>query len=378
LKIYVHIGPHKTGSTHIQTYLEENWQSLEKENICIPSSVHSAKNFAVLAGSLDYYPADEIPELPELKEIQNCLKKKMNVVISTENFSGLQPDKVVSLKNWLEKAVQGQEVEVKIIFYYREWLNSMYSVYFEIQKQFQDTGVTTFSEFFTMNNVTTDRFSNEFKVQNFVQVFGEENMIIVDYYGVEAAKKDVAYVFVCEVMGVYCKEATELNNGKASQENSHFDMVYLHYMYLLEIYLNTHFMRRCVFDTNSLYWEVSDLYARNIPFPTKVSHFDFYHDLAVEKDKKFQEKYKQRFLYGNHAINVQKINDFHVDELNVIAFYKDPKWELFMKEETVRFIQQGLICVLDDEKVKIGPEDLWKLKPIRQLHLSTQREMKRP
>jgi hypothetical protein len=380
LKIFVHIGPHKTGSTHIQTYLEENWQNLEKENICIPSSVHSAKNFALLADSIACYPAEKIPELPEFKEIQNCLQKNMNVVISTENFSGLETDKVVALKNWLEKASQGHEVEVKIVFYYREWLSFMYSVYFEIQKQFQDTGVTTFSEFFTMNNVTADKFSNEFKAQNFAQIFGEENLVVVDYYGVEAAKKDVAYVFVCEILGVYCNKAAELNNGKASQENPHFNMVYLHYMYLLEIYLNTHFMRRCVFDTNSLYWEVAELCTRKIEFPTKVSHFDFYRDLAIEKDKNFREKYEKSFLYGNHAINVQKINDFQVEELNVIAFYRDPKWELFMKEETVRFIQQGLICALDDVQVKIGPDDLWKLKPIRQhqQHLNTQREMKRP
>jgi hypothetical protein len=378
LKIYVHIGTHKTGSTHIQTYLEANWQNLEKENICIPSPVHSAKNFAVFADTFGSHPADKLPELGEFKEIQNCLQKNMNVVISTENFSVLKADKVRVFKNWLEKAVQGYEVEVKIIVYYREWLNIMYSLYFEMQKKSQSTGVTTFSEFFTMNNVTDDSFSNEFKVQNYVQVFEEENMIVVDYYGVEATKKDIAYVFVCEILGVYCKEATELNNGKASQENSSLNMVYLHYLYLLDIYLNTHFMRRCVFDTNFLYWEAAGLTARKIEFPTKVSHFDFYRDLAIRKDKSFQEKYTPRFLYGNHEANVQKINDFHVDELDVIAFYRVPKWELFMKEETVRYIKRGIICALDDAQVKIGPEDFWKLKPIHQLHFNTQQEMKRP
>jgi hypothetical protein len=362
LKIFVHIGPHKTGSTHIQTYLEENWQSLEKENICIPSSIHSAKNFASLADSFAYYPADNIPELPEFKEIQNCLQKKMNVVISTENFSGLQADKVATLKNWLEKAAQGQEVEVKIVLYYREWLNYMYSLYFEMQKQFQNTGVTTFSEFFTMNNVTADVYSYEFKAQNYIKTFGEDSMIIVDYYGVETAHKDIAYVFVCDVMGVYCSKANELHTGKAGQENPHFNMVYLHYLYLLDIYLNTHFLRRCVLDTNFLYWEVAGLTARKIEFPTKVSHFEFYRELAVENDKSFQEKYKKRFLYGNHEVNVQRINNFHVEEIDVVAFYRDPQWELFMGEETIRYIKQGIICALGDGQVKIGTEDLGKLK----------------
>jgi hypothetical protein len=357
LKIYVHIGTHKTGSTHIQTYLEKNWQNLEKENICIPSSTHSAKNFAPLAAL--FKDLDEIPDnTPEFTEIQKCLQKKMNIVISTENFSALKKEKVVMLKNWLEKASQGHEVEVKIILYYREWLNYMYSLYFEKQKIYL-TGVTTFSEFFAMNNVTSDEFSYEVKTRNFVKAFGEENMIIVGYYGVEAAQKDIAYVFVCEVMGVYCTKATELNTGKASQENSHFDMVYLHYLYLLDIYFNAHFMRRCVIHSRFLFFEVAGLTKRKIEFPTKVSHFDFYRDFAIEKDKSFQEKYKNLFLYGNHAVNVQRINDFHVDELDVIAFYRDPKWELFMKEETVRYIQQGIICALDDTQVKIGPEALF-------------------
>jgi hypothetical protein len=374
LKIYVHIGTHKTGSTHIQTYLEKNWQNLEKENICIPSSTHSAKNFAPLASLFDR--RQEIPETAELTEIQNCLQKKMNVIISTENFSTLKAEKVVMLKNWLEKASQGHEVEVKIILYYREWLNYMYSLYFEKQKIYL-TGVTTFSEFFAMNNVTSDEFSYEVKTRNFVKAFGEENMIIVDYYGVEAAQKDIAYVFVCEVMGVYCSEATELNTGKATQENPHLDLVYLHYLYLLDIYLNTHFMRRCVVDTRFLYWEVAGLTKRKIEFPTKVSHFDFYRDFAIEKDKSFQEKYKQRFLYGNHAVNAQHINDFHADEMDVIAFYRDPKWELFMKDETVQYIKQGIICALDDAQVKIGTDDLGKLKLIHGLHHNPQHELKK-
>jgi hypothetical protein len=360
LKIFVHIGTHKTGSTHIQTYLEENWQNLEKENICIPSSTHSAKNFAPLATL--FIDHDEIPvNATEFTEIQKCLQKNMNVIISTEDFSNFKADKVMALKTWLEKASQGYEVEVKIILYYCEWLNYLYSLYFEIQKKY-NSGVTTFSEFFAMNNVTSERFSYEAKAEKYTTVFGEANMILVDYYGVETAQKDVAYVFVCEILGVYCNKAAELNNGKASQENSHFNMVYLHYMYLLEIYLNTHFMRRCVLDTNFLYWETAGLSKRQVEFPTKVSHFDFYRDLAIEKDKNFQEKYKKRFLYGNHEANVRQINDFHVDELDVIAFYRDPKWELFMKEETVRYIKQGIICALDDAQVKIGTEDLWKQK----------------
>jgi hypothetical protein len=374
LKIYLHIGTHKTGSTHIQTYLEKNWENLEKENICIPSSTHSAKHFAHLAGLFDR--RNEVSETAEFTEIQSCLQKNMNVVISTENFSTLKAEKVVMLKNWLEKATQGHEVEVKVILYYREWLNYLYSRYFEKQKIYS-TGVTTFSEFFAMNNVTADEYSYEAKTLNFVKAFGEENMIIVDYYGVEAAQKDIAYVFVCEVMGVYCNQAAELNTGKAGQENPHLDLVYLHYLYLFDIYLNTHFMRRCVLDTRFLYWEVASLAKRKIEFPTKVSQFDFYQDFAIEKDKSFQEKYKQRFLYGNHAINVQKINDFHVDEMDVVSFYRDPKWELFMREETMKYIKQGIICALDDAQVKIGTEDLEKLKRLRGLHHNPQHELKK-
>jgi hypothetical protein len=357
LKIYVHIGTHKTGSTHIQAYLEKNWQNLEKENICIPSSTHSAKNFAPLANLFKDH--DQIPvNATEFTEIQNCLQKNMNVVISTETFSTLKAEKVAMLKNWLDKAAQGYEVEVKIVLYYREWLNFMYSLYFEKQKLYS-TGVTTFSEFFAMNNVTANQFSHEVKAQNFVKAFGVENMIIVDYYGVDAAQKDIANVFVCEILGVYCHKAAELNNGKASQENSHFDMVYLHYLYLLDIYLSSHFMRRCVIHSRFLYGEAAGLAKRKIEFPIKVSQFEFYRDFAIEKDKHFQEKYKQRFLYGNHEANVRQINDFHVDEMDVIAFYRDPIWELFMKEETVKYIQQGIICALDDAKVKIGTDNIF-------------------
>jgi hypothetical protein len=361
LKIYVHIGTLKTGSTHIQSYIESNWQNLENENICIPSSTHSAKSFAPLVTKLEYYAVDTLLELPEFQEIQKCLKKKMNVVISSENFSILQADKVMAFKAWLEKASQGHEVEVKVILYYREWLNFIYSLYFEHQKKYE-TGVTTFSEHFAMNNITKETDSYEFKAQNYLKAFGKENLIIVDYYGVEAAKKDVAYVFVCEIMGVYCRKAAELNNGKAGHENSHLDLVYMHYFYLWDLYLNSHFMRRCTQDTSFLYWEIGALSNRKIKFPTKVSYFDFYRPSSIDKDKKFHEKYQKNFLYGNHGANVQKIHDFHVDEMDVIAFYRDPKWVVFMREETLKYIKKGIICALDNDQVKIGAEDMWKLR----------------
>jgi hypothetical protein len=361
LKIYLHIGTLKTGSTHIQSYIETNWQNLEKENICIPSSTHSAKNFAPLVTQLEYFAVDKLLELPEFKEIQKCLQKKMNVFISSENFSILKTDKVLALKTWLEKATQGHEVEVKVILYYREWLNFIYSFYFELQKKYS-TGVTTFSEHFAMNNVTEETNSYEFKAQNYIKAFGEENLIIVDYYGVEAAKKDIAYVFVCEIMGVYCRKTAALNTGKAGHENSHLDLVYMHYFSLWDMYLNSHFMRRCSQDTSFLYWEINALSYRKIKFPSKVSYFDFYRPFSIEKDKQFHEKYQKNFLYGNHAANVQKIHDFHVDEMDVIAFYRDPKWVVFMREETLKFIKKGIICALDNDQVKIGADDMWKLR----------------
>jgi hypothetical protein len=52
LTVFLHIGAHKTGSTHLQSYLVSHWNELEVDRICLPVHNHKPKDFSGIIGAV--------------------------------------------------------------------------------------------------------------------------------------------------------------------------------------------------------------------------------------------------------------------------------------------------------------------------------------
>jgi hypothetical protein len=342
------------GSTHIQSYLFDHKNELEREKVCLSTARNlGAKGFNDIITDI----RDNNSTSEYFLSMKTCLEKGMNPLLSAEGLCELPVDEIMKLKSFILGVAAKNPVEIKIILYYREWLNFIYSTYAELAKSYNARTVS-FPEFLLVEGddlITRNSVQFPAMMKNYISVFGEKNFILVDYYGVQARKRDIAYVFVCEILKVMCLETALLNGDKrvVRHENEKPNAVYLHYIYLFNLYLNTHLMQLCTRDyrTNAAY--IEELTKRNITFPAIISKLSLFREDAMEKDRKFHKDYGQLMLYNNHTANAEKIQLFQFEEVDIAQFSQNASWQLFMNKEMLSFIHKREICSLKPDHHKI-------------------------
>lgn len=119
-KLYLHIGPHKTGTTVVQSALSNQRLALEKVGIkyCDKfSNGLTAHDVADVISTNQFEGATQA-----LKEVNGI---ESDVVISSENFSRLSSLQVSFLSNFLA------DFDVEVIYYIRNPLKRLYSAWQE-------------------------------------------------------------------------------------------------------------------------------------------------------------------------------------------------------------------------------------------------------
>lgn len=135
MTIFLHIGMQKTGTTFLQVALHKKAGELAKYGVIYPdtlagigkstSPAHHFLAHAISGRRLRYTPHADFSQLPRHV---NALKQEINAssgvsVISTEDFSGFNENKIRNLRNHFP------EDNVKILVYLRRqdaWLDSLY------------------------------------------------------------------------------------------------------------------------------------------------------------------------------------------------------------------------------------------------------------
>jgi hypothetical protein len=193
--VYIHIGPHKTGTTYLQNVFAQNLPKLQDKNVCVPVKNGTlpsqlAKTFCVFSREI----------ISNISESQNsffptfcdCFEKNMDLLIIAEDLSNYDSFRVLSLKKFLDAAAHGRDYIVKVGMVYREWLVRLHSFYnFESFVSGKKIGnVNSFLEYIAFTNQKKlHRGDMNLYMQTWSAVFGEQNMIMIDYYGVKAAKR---------------------------------------------------------------------------------------------------------------------------------------------------------------------------------------------
>lgn len=145
--IFVHSGLHKTGSTAIQKYLNENKKEIEKENIYIPSTGQGFKkwvNHSLIIQSLfGIYnaPKDLVNNLE--KEISS---RKENILLSSEDFSHLFSNK--KILNFFCSKFEKKRYKIIFIIFFRNDLNYLSSLYTQLFNGFKDRPKSYLNFFF--------------------------------------------------------------------------------------------------------------------------------------------------------------------------------------------------------------------------------------
>ncbi|RYG66523.1 hypothetical protein EON64_09575 [archaeon] len=313
--MYVHIGPSKTGTTYIQAVLASLRDHLPNKQFCWPGT-SDGKVFAKLADALDDRNIALIGAFRS--SINKCLSKGLNVIISSEHFH--------FMKNITLFTEFFSPYAPYIIAYRREYLSVLYSSYAEENKldpypwpmmDFLPYAIIGF-------NQIAENGNNRDVVRYLRGQFGESKLIIVDYDGVKAARKDIAEVMLCDVLHIYCGEALPVA-FRASTINKKPDMAPYNMLSLLEDFL-AFFSCRLDLSTPGVYSRLIKQLtaAMEMEFqpPRAGSSFRSLWWVSEEESLSYRREFSN-ILYNNHSAVLEVRNKFWAEELDARALVQD-------------------------------------------------------
>lgn len=210
--IYLHVGPHKTGSSHVQYFLNRFKTSLGDRGFCFPAAtVKDHHKFAMI------FHMNNENDLPRFKSwfIDDCLSKGKKLILSSESFSRLNVEAITKMKEFFHGYT------FTMIVVHRDWLSKTYSLYTELVKVRNAVHIP-FSYFILGIGEFYDGegFHSTKEIVNNYQHALSSSMLsffIVDYHGVGQVKNiDIAQVIICQLIGIDC-------TGWSDQEFDHVE-----------------------------------------------------------------------------------------------------------------------------------------------------------
>ena len=130
MKLQLHIGTHKTGTTAIQSYLYEHRKDLKKSGVLYPKCCNDVneKQFSFIARHLRNNELNEAKAYIEKIKHEATDSHAHLVVVSGEDFSLLKQDQIEALADML----QGFDVEV--VIYFRNIYDHLISTFAQINR----------------------------------------------------------------------------------------------------------------------------------------------------------------------------------------------------------------------------------------------------
>eukprot|EP01038_Epipyxis_sp_PR26KG_P004905 gene4905-6868_t len=353
--LILHIGPHKTGSSHIQSILVKVASELSEFKFYAPhfsnstTGHHDTKEFSTLASYFgDKLLEESSIQLDKLNElIHEHAKLKHNLIISAEAFSAIGKDGIHRLHTFLTKYY-----EVKVVSFYRIWVAQVVSGYYEIIKK----GISfnsPYSDSSLFLSLGFDHLVNRQKGVGYVQTyshpdrfltvlndyateFGRENVIIIDYYGSVATGKDIAYIFFCYVLKIMCDEKYNIQFS-TSRENVMQDLTtYQIAQLVIEIALS--------YDCNYSDQKHNHyLVNHKWPIPPIIikSNLSLFAEISLRNDEFLRNKYHDIILFGNRTANELATQDVKYSEIDRLATLADKAWKELIINEIHHMKQLG-------------------------------------
>ena len=171
-QIFIHIGPHKTGSTTIQYSLKRNEDRLLENKVYLPTIGRNNElivKHTILVRELNKRKSKLWVEL--LKELDEVLAEK--IIITCENFSKCNDDEIIRIKEYFDN------YEVFIIFYVRRQDQRLQSLWSQAAKRPSVRGeIPFFYEWLEINDyqeLTCDYYG---LYKKWGAIFGEDHILI--------------------------------------------------------------------------------------------------------------------------------------------------------------------------------------------------------
>lgn len=327
-EVILHIGPPKTATSHIQGALHRLREELGHEGYCWPIADGDTHKLHAIGNA---FKAGHAGPDQQVALVQHCLRSGQKVIFSSEKMSAV--DTKAGFEH-IRKLFSGRRIH--IVAAYRESLTVSYSYYNQCGRYKPD--VLPFSNYLTRNydHLFAHMFHSSFA--NYAQEFGKENMTIIDFNGVMAVKKDMAHVFLCEMLGAQC------NMEIIPDERSHPSLDLLtHYLFILvrnlaktlqcKVSLSKQKYRKIVDG-----YEELDLKA----LPVNELRFEGMAELARRVDAEIRRDFSDIMLYNNREAAMSALNKFSVREVDANKFHDSVVWTKWLWAEVQLLQTEGV------------------------------------
>ncbi|MEO9945784.1 hypothetical protein [Paraglaciecola sp.] len=192
-KAFIHIGPHKTASTYIQKQLFDNKDSLKQAGFIYPD-----EGINIQWGHHQLAEFAKNEKEKELEKTIGSINREYNLVLSSENFDRLNSKQILLLKRVLN------DYEIHIIYVKRRCDDLLVSTW---QEEIKHGSSIPWENFF-LNHVTrpfiSEILNHTIILDRFSEVFGKENISIIDY---DKCKADNVSIFTtfCNLLNLPLK-----------------------------------------------------------------------------------------------------------------------------------------------------------------------------
>lgn len=171
----VHVGPHKTGSTYLQTCLRYHREALLARGFVVPEAWEHAADNPSHTGVLRALDSEA-----KLARARAVLERDLaplghTLLISAEELSTPRADRLPRLAALLHG------LRVTIVFYVRRWSDLLPSGWQETVKQGQDFSFPDFYVAHVRNPRASQIFNLDLRLQPLAERFGRENLRLVCY-----------------------------------------------------------------------------------------------------------------------------------------------------------------------------------------------------
>lgn len=169
-KVYLHIGPHKTGTTFLQKVFEENKHILSDNDVDYLEfgKVYFGHHDMALALNHMRY---------ENGQLRNAINESRcdSILLSSENFDVLKPTSIEFMRNELK------EFEVEILAFYRTPTTRLYSWWQEEIKHGKTIGFSEYVYEHYSKPFSSEVLNINIMLNRYIDAFGTESIKLFDY-----------------------------------------------------------------------------------------------------------------------------------------------------------------------------------------------------
>ena len=164
---YLHVGPHKTGTTAIQKFLLDNREQLFKSNLVYPN------RFKRIFGHHDFRDALENKNITV--EDRDFFAEKHDFLLSSEDFISLGKENFEYLRSVIESK------NIVVVYAWRRASFKLYSIWQETIKHGATESFFSYYHNHLARPAQSQMLSADLKLNMFAHVFGMSNVKVLDY-----------------------------------------------------------------------------------------------------------------------------------------------------------------------------------------------------